>query len=56
MVNRFLVVSLRPVINFRLFGYFRAVSATPGKNLDTAKKLFAGVSDNGILWGPGDND
>jgi hypothetical protein len=39
-------------LNFRLFGYFRPVSTTPGSNFiagvnGTAEKLFAGVNDNG---------
>jgi hypothetical protein len=44
-VNSFLTVT--PVINFRLFGYFRPVSTTPGKNViggvnDTSDKFFTG--------------
>ncbi len=43
------LVSVSPVINFKLFGYFWPVSTTPWKNViesvnNTADKLFAGVN------------
>jgi hypothetical protein len=39
-------VSLTPVIDFRLFGYFSLVSMTPGKNITVGVVLAAsGASD-----------